>query len=207
MSEDNISLKAIKLGFLGDSTVGKTALCNALLNIEFNPDLLSTIGKDRLETKFPLENGKEIKVILWDTAGQERFRSMALKTIKAVQGVVLVFDVTKKDTFENINNWLEEIKNNLNKPSLVLLGNKIDLPEEKRQITTEEAKSFAKSKGLAYFETSAKTKQGINEGFSYIVNETYKKVESKNSGHIEIGSKPVKEKTGCFGKKKSKSKK
>ena len=205
MSEKNISIKAIKIGLLGDSTVGKTAICNSLMNIEFAQDMLSTIGSDKLETKFPLENGTEIKLILWDTAGQERFRSVALKAIKAVQGIVIVFDVTKKQTFKNLNLWLDEIKENLQNPCLVLFGNKVDIGKDSWQVSTEEALEYAKSKNLKFFETSAKTKKGINEGFSYIVNETYKKVSTKAGGGIDI-EKPVDNgKTGCFGKKKNKS--
>ena len=204
MSDKKISLKAIKIGLLGDSTVGKTAICNSFFNMEFNQDMLSTIGSDKLETKYTLKNGVEIKLILWDTAGQERFRSVALKALKAVQGIIVVFDVTKKTSFDNVNSWLEEIKENLQNPCLALFGNKIDIEKDKWEVTSEEAKKFATSKKLTYFETSAKTKYGIDEGFSYIANETYKKVEEKNSGNIKIGE-PTKEKTGCFGKKKSKS--
>ena len=211
MSDDKkISLKAIKIGLLGDSKVGKTAICNSLLNIEFNQDMLSTIGSDKLETKFSLKNGNEIKLILWDTAGQERFRSIALKAIKAVQGIVVVFDVTEKSSFENVGLWLEEIKENLQNPCLVLFGNKIDLEEDKWQVTTEEAKKYAEKMNLTYFQTSAKTKAGIKEGFSYIVNETYKKVQGKNDDDNNIDIKKKKKlddggSGGCFGRKKKKN--
>ena len=77
----------------GPSGKGKTAVCNSLMNIEFAEDMLSTIGSDRLETKFPLKNGQNIKLVLWDTAGQERFRSVALNALKAAQGVIIVFDL------------------------------------------------------------------------------------------------------------------
>ncbi len=206
MTDKKISLKAIKIGLLGDSTVGKTAICNSLLGLEFNQDMLSTIGSDKLETKFNLKNGNEIKLILWDTAGQERFRSVALKAIKAVQGIVLVFDVTKKSSFDNIGSWIEDIKENLQNPCLILFGNKIDLGKEKWQVSTEEAKAYAEKMKLPYYETSAKTKQGIQEGFSYIVNETYEKVEGKIDDNIDLGKKTTKEKSGCFGKKKNKNK-
>ena len=206
MTDKKISLKAIKIGLLGDSTVGKTAICNSLLGLEFNQDMLSTIGSDKLETKFLLKNGNEIKLILWDTAGQERFRSVALKAIKAVQGIVLVFDVTKKSSFDNIGSWLEEIKENLQNPCLILFGNKVDMEKDKWQVNSNEAKAYAEKMKLPYFETSAKTKQGIQDGFSYIVNETYEKVEGKMNGNIKIGDDVIVEKTGCFGKKKKKSK-
>ena len=207
MAEQKINLSAIKVGLLGDSSVGKTAICSSLMNIEFAEDMLSTIGSDKLETKFPLKDGKTIKLVLWDTAGQERFRSVALTALKAAQGVVIVFDVTNKVSFENIGNWLQEIKDNLSNPNLVLFGNKADLPD--RQVTESEARKYAKKMNLEYFETSAKTKKGLNEGFSYLVNDIYDKTASKGddkSNKIDLKKKvkEPKEKTGCFGKKKKK---
>ena len=210
MTDNKISVKAIKVALLGDSTVGKTAICNSLMNIEFSQDMLSTIGSDKLETKFPLKNGTEIKLILWDTAGQERFRSVALKAIKAVQGIVIVFDVTLKKSFQNIDLWLEEIKNNFNNPSLVLFGNKVDMDKEKWEVTKEEAEQYAKKMNLQYFETSAKTKQGLDEGFSFIVNKAYDTAKAQQ-GIIIDGDEQKKEEyeyvNGCFGKKKKKKKK
>ena len=207
MAEQKINLSAIKVGLLGDSSVGKTAICSSLMNIEFAEDMLSTIGSDKLETKFPLKDGKTIKLVLWDTAGQERFRSVALTALKAAQGVVIVFDVTNKVSFENIGNWLQEIKDNLSNPNLVLFGNKADLPD--RQVTESEARKYAKKMNLEYFETSAKTKKGLNEGFSYLVNDIYDKTASKgddknNKIDLKKKVKEPKEKTGCFGKKKKK---
>ena len=206
MTDNKISVKAIKVALLGDSTVGKTAICNSLMNIELSQDMLSTIGSDKLETKFPLKNGTEIKLILWDTAGQERFRSVALKAIKAVQGIVIVFDVTLKKSFQNIDLWLEEIKNNFNNPSLVLFGNKVDMDKEKWEVTKEEAEQYAKKMNLQYFETSAKTKKGLNEGFSYIVNESYNKLGGGDDG-IKIDEDEWEIVNGCFGKKKRRKKK
>ena len=210
MAEDKISLKVVKLALLGDSSVGKTALCNSLMNLEFSEDALASIGIDKLETKFPLKNGKEIKLILWDTAGQERFRSMALKTLRAVQGIVVVFDVTQKKTFESVNSWLEEIKECLDNPCLVLLGNKIDKIKEEWEVTKEEAEKYAKSLNLAYFETSAKTKQGLNDAFSFIVNKAYDKVKIQNGINLEEEEEKEDEYeyvNGCFGKKKRRKKK
>ena len=132
---------------------------------------------------------------------------MALKAIKAVQGIVIVFDVTEKKSFESIDSWLEEIRENFTNPSLVLFGNKVDMDKDKWQVTKEEAEQYAKKMNLTYFETSAKTKKGLNEGFSYIVNETYNKVEGI-SGTIKIQDDDEYEiVSGCFGKKKRKKKK
>jgi small GTP-binding protein len=206
MSNNKINLSAIRIGLLGDSTVGKTAICNSFMNIEFSADMLSTIGQEKLETKFKLKNGKEIKLTIWDTAGQERFKSTAFKVLKAAQGVIIVFDVTKRETFEHVNLWLEKIKDELSEPNLTLFGNKVDL--DNRQVTKEEAENYAKKLNMAYFETSAKLAQGINEGFDFIINDTYKKVEGKVQKNIVIGDDDeYEEVTGCFGKKKRVKKK
>ena len=211
MSEKKISLKAIKIGFLGDKSVGKSAICNCLMGVEFSQDTLSTIGSDKLQTKFSLKNGKEIKLILWDTAGQERFRSIALNALKVVQGIILVFDVTNRETFDNVTQWLEQIKDNLQNPFVALFGNKTDMPKDKWKVTTEEAKEFAQKNKLEYFETSAKLNEGIKDGVSFLVNEIYDKMEEKNK-NIVIGPGPLpndeyEEVNGCFGKKKRRKKK
>ena len=186
MEDNKVILKAIKIGLLGDSQVGKTAICNALLNAEFNPDVITTIGYVKLETKFKLKDGNEIKLILWDSAGQERFRSVALNALRAVRGIVVVFDVTKRETFTNVETWLSEIKENFNNPCLVLFGNKIDKDKSEWEVSEEEIKKFAEEKHLVYFETSALTKKGINEGFDYIVNEAYEKAKGVINKNIVL---------------------
>ena len=228
MADKKVALKAIKIGLLGDSQVGKTALCRALMNYDFDPEIISTIGNIKLETRFELKDGNEIKLILWDSAGQERFRSVALNTLKAVKGIILVFDVTLKASFDNVNSWLNEISENLNDPCLVLFGNKIDRNKDEWEVTQEEAKKFAEERNLTYFETSAKTKEGLKEGFSYIVNEAYEKIkgnsntinnvivlenkEEENEGennkdNVKQEVEEIKTSTGCFGWRKKKKKK
>ncbi len=178
--EKKIEIKAIRIGLLGDSKVGKSAICHSFMNLEFDfGSNLTTIGSDRFETKIQLKNKKEIKLILWDTAGQERFRSAAFKTIKSVHGIALVFDVTSKESFSNISLWLDDIKNNFDNPCIVLFGNKIDIEKEKWEVTPEEIKKLVEEKKLTYFETSAKEKLGINEGFNHVANEAYVKLGGK----------------------------
>ena len=187
MENDKNSLNCIKLGLLGDSMVGTSCICNAFINIEFDPYILATIGYDKQETKFILENGKEIKLIIFDTAGQERFRVAAFKALKAVQGIILVFDFTCRLTFENLERWLEGIKDNFKDDiPIVLFGNKIDIYKERWQVISEEAKEYAKKKNLVLFEISAKTKQGIKEGLAYITNKAYLIVEKRRGRENDI---------------------
>jgi small GTP-binding protein len=211
MAEEKVSLKAIKIALLGDSTVGKSTIVTKYLKLDYKDDLLATIGSDKYDSKFTLENGENIKLIIWDTAGQERFRSVALQALKAVQGIILVFDLTKRESFININNWLETVRENLHNPNLILFGNKADIKKEDWKVTSEEAKNFAVKLNMKYVETSAYTRQGLDEGFSSLINDTYNKVKGKNddSGKIEIKKDNNEDEyvTGCFGKKKKKKKK
>ena len=198
MSEKKYEIKAIRICFVGDIMAGKTEIIKSFLGLD-------ELSSDRNETKYVLKNGKEINLILWDTLGNERFRSMALKTIKAAQGIIIVYEVTRKDSFRNIDLWLDDIKEIHEKPCIALFGNKIDREKEKWQVSTEEAKDYAKRKNLPYFEVSAKTKQGLNEGFSYIINEAYEKLEIKFKGvNLE---KNVDDKKGCVGNKNVNQKK
>jgi len=211
MAEEKVSLKAIKIALLGDSTVGKSTIVSKYLKLDYKDDLLATIGSDKYDSKFTLENGENIKLIIWDTAGQERFRSVALQALKAVQGIILVFDLTKRESFININNWLETVRENLHNPNLILFGNKADIKKEDWKVTSEEAENFAVKLNMKYVETSAYTRQGLDEGFSSLINDTYNKVKGKNddSGKIEIKKDNNEDEyvTGCFGKKKKKKKK
>ena len=210
MAEEKVSLKAIKIALLGDSTVGKSTIVTKYLKLDYKDDLLATIGSDKYDSKFTLENGENIKLIIWDTAGQERFRSVALQALKAVQGIILVFDLTKRESFININNWLETVRENLHNPNLILFGNKADIKKEDWKVTSEEAENFAVKLNMKYVETSAYTRQGLDEGFSSLINDTYNKVKGKNddSGKIEIKKDNNEDEyvTGCFGKKKKKKK-
>ena len=211
MSQEKIKRNAIKIAMLGDSMVGKTAICNTFMNIEFDDSNLSTIGVEKLESQLTLKNGEEIKLIIWDTAGQERFRSVALKSIKTAQGVVIVFDLTKKNTFNNVVSWLKQVNDNLNSNvSLVLFGNKCDIEEDKWEVNKDEVLKFAKTKNLPYFQTSAKKNINIKEGFENVANAAYEKLEGNKNNDvkkIQLDSKQNKTDSGCCGGGGNKDKK
>ena len=196
----SIKRKAIKISLLGDQNVGKTCICGAFLGLDFIGDTLSTIGKDKMEASMKMEDGEEMKLVIWDTAGQERFQSIALSSIKNSQGIIVVFDVTSKKSFNNVLRWLEQINEKTNSVIIVLFGNKCDI--EEREVGKEEAEKFALEHNLTYFETSAKSKININEGFSKVANEAYVKFGNKTGIELEEAQKS--EGRGCCGKEKKK---
>ena len=196
-AEEDIEVTSIKIGLLGDGSVGKTSICNTFTGIEFDNDTMTTVGTAKFEKKITLSNKKIIKLVLWDTAGQERFRSAGFRTIRSVQGIALVFDVINRASFDNIEKWLNEIKDNFNKPCLVLLGNKIDIDEDKWKVSQEEIDKFVQEKKITYYPTSAKTNQGINEAFTDMANLIYKKIEGKKKDNIVITKIEKKQKKKC----------
>ena len=100
MKGDKIPLKVVKIWILGDTCVGKLSICKAYLGYEFNENSLNNnISHGKFETKFILDNGKEIRLIIWSAPGQERFHSIAVSQLKSSQGLILVYDVTKRETF------------------------------------------------------------------------------------------------------------
>ena len=116
-----------------------------------------------------LENGEVIKLIVCDTSGQERFRPSTFKMFKSIRGIILVFDVTNRKSFYNVEVWLSLIKENcINAPIIILFGNKVDEGKEKFDIDKEEIERFVKKNNLDFFAVSAKNGIGINEGISYL---------------------------------------
>lgn len=196
-------MKTIKLAFLGDSIVGKTSIIEAFMDEEFNDNFISTIGWDTKKSKIKLDDGNEMELSIWDTAGQERYQSIALKVIKQVQGIIVVFDITKEESFKNVAKWLEIINDNFTNVSIILFGNKCDL-EDKREVSKEDAIKFATSYNLTYLETSAKTNTNIKEGILKIANEVYIKYKNVEQPIKLNNKKGKKKKPFCGGGKGNK---
>jgi len=195
--EENIEVKALKIGLIGIGPVGKSAICYLFADIDFfNNFQVNNIYNFQKIIK--LKNNKDIKITLWDTSGQERFISIAFTSLKSAHGIIIVFDVTSKRSFNNIGYLLNEVKDNFVDPFIILFGNKADLPKDKWEVTSEEINEFAKANGLSCFETSARTKMGIMEGISYCANEIYDKINNRYKKNIIIDEKDTK-------KQKSKS--
>ena len=183
-----INRTKFNISILGDFSVGKTCLVNALKGLEFNENQLSTIGIDDIIDEAMIENKKYIFKI-FDTAGQEKYKTVSTKTVQIADGYFLVFSIVSRQSFDRINDWIKTIEErvNINEKALYLIGNKIDLDGEKRQISNEEAVNFSKLHNMKYFETSAKTGYNIKEAFQKIYLDIYninKKISQNNSFNL-----------------------
>ena len=179
MSKKDIKRKVMRLSFLGDSGVGKTCIINKYLFDQFSETHNSSVGIEKIDKKVKMNDGNELKVIIWDTAGQERFKSMSTNTVKGAQGIVLVFDITKKTTFESLPEWIKETKNIKDNIPIVLFGNKCDLLEES-VVDNDEAMKFAKDNDMDYFETSAKQNINIEQGLKNIIDKAYETAQEED---------------------------
>ena len=150
---------------IGDMAVGKSCLLLQFTDHKFRHEHELTIGVEfggkTIEVK-----GKNVKIQIWDTAGQEAFQAITRTYYKGAIGALLVYDITRKETFTHVTKWLEEVKSNSSKQiTIILIGNKKDL-EDKRQVSYEEGEALAKENGLMFLETSAKTAYNVVEAFN-----------------------------------------
>ena len=163
---------------LGNSNVGKSSLFLRFVDDIWNDTFVPTIGVDFKIKTFDIDE-KKIKMQIWDTAGQERFKNIIASYYRGAHGILLIYDVTDKDSFKNLSNWLIEIEKNASKNVLkVLIGNKSDL-EDKRVITINQGKEFADTYGLKFLETSAKKNVNVNEAFETLGRELMQAADDK----------------------------
>ena len=175
LEDENYDL-IFKIVLIGDSGVGKTNILSRYINNEFSLATQSTVGVE-FGSKIIKKNGKVIKLQIWDTAGQERYKSITSAYYKGSRGAFVVYDITRKSTYDNIDKWIGELKTNGSEDVLIMLvGNKSDL-EEKREVITEEVEKKAQEQKLAFCETSALNGKNVEYAFENLINEILKKVE------------------------------
>ena len=160
-----------KLLIIGDSGVGKSSVLSQYVDQTFINSHISTIGVDFKITNVNIGD-KIAKLQIWDTAGQERFRTITTNYYRGAHGIILVYDVTNRESFDNIVNWVDNIERYSKNPRLILIGNKTDLPN-KRVVSYEEALDYSNSLGLSFLETSAKNNLNIEDIFTKLVHDIY----------------------------------
>ncbi|CAE7724377.1 YPTV4 [Symbiodinium sp. KB8] len=180
---------------IGDTGVGKSCLLLQFTDKRFRTDHDLTIGVEFGARLINIDN-KQIKLQIWDTAGQESFRSITRSYYRGASGALLVYDISRRDTFNHLTRWLEEARQNANANMVIMLiGNKCDL--DRREVTYEEGAQFARDHGLIFRETSAKTAQNVEEAFIQTARKIYENIQnnvydlSSESSGIKVGMPPT----------------
>ena len=169
-SEDDQRKKlSIKLLLIGDSEVGKTSLLLKYTEHIFPEEHIATIGVE-YKDKYIIKDNYNIRLQIWDTAGQERFHSITKNIYRNTNGVIFIYDITKKETFDNIKNWIFDLQSASADIKGIILGNKNDLTD-KREVNMTDLQELGEKYKMPYMETSAKNNVNVNEGFELIVNE------------------------------------
>lgn len=181
---------------IGDSGVGKTAILSKYVKGVFPVAPTPTIAIEFASKIIQIKEGGYIKAQIWDSAGQERYKAIVAGHYRRAAGALIVYDVTKKSTFEHITNWLKNINEMAEKNCITyLIGNKIDLLDSNnnsREVSVEEAQKYAKDNGLKYYETSALTSVRINDCFEDLLQEIYnerRKIKGKLNEPIDKNAK------------------
>lgn len=164
-----------KILLLGDSGVGKTSIIRSLTGSQFSHNMLTTVGIDFVKVTFDVD-GARVRLQIWDTAGQERFRSITRFQYRATKGLLLVYDITNRQSYETLSYWLNSIEKDIDQSNkepipIIIVGNKCDL-EEARMVTTDEGNQVADKNFLpAFYETSAAQNANVRECFSRLAQE------------------------------------
>ncbi|CAK9217752.1 unnamed protein product [Sphagnum jensenii] len=167
-----------KVVLIGDSGVGKSNLLSRFTRNEFCLESKSTIGVE-FATRSIQVDGKTIKAQIWDTAGQERYRAITSAYYRGAVGALLVYDITKHVTYENVERWLKELRDHADSNIVIMLvGNKSDL-KHLRGVSTEDAQAFSEKEGLSFIETSALEATNVEKAFQRILTEIYRIVSKK----------------------------
>ena len=180
-----------KIVFLGDQSVGKTSIINRFVYDGFEDAYASTIGVDFL-TKTLYRNERVVRLLLWDTAGQERFKSLIPSYVKDSAVAVACFDVTSRESFQNVNTWIEEARAIRGDDLVIILvGNKSDL-DSRRRVTSKEGEQKAEELGVPFVETSAKSGEKIAQLFTVLTNKIVGDEKDESRGLEAIESHGIK---------------
>jgi len=177
---------------IGDTGVGKSCLLLQFTDKRFQQVHDLTIGVE-FGARMITIDGKQIKLQIWDTAGQESFRSITRSYYRGAAGALLVYDITRRETFNHLTSWLDDARQHANSNmTIMLIGNKCDL-EQRRAVSLEEGQQFANEHGLVFLETSAKTAANVEEAFINTARKIYEKIQqgvfdvSNESYGIKVG--------------------
>ncbi|OIW16164.1 hypothetical protein TanjilG_18879 [Lupinus angustifolius] len=179
-----------KVVLIGDSGVGKSNILSRFTRNEFCLESKSTIGVEFATRTLQVE-GKTVKAQIWDTAGQERYRAITSAYYRGAVGALLVYDITKRQTFDNVQRWLRELRDHADSNIVIMMaGNKSDL-NHLRAVSTEDAQSLAEKEGLSFLETSALEAYNVEKAFQTILFDIYHIISKKALATQEASSTSV----------------
>ena len=173
--DEKTKILETKIVLLGDVSVGKTSIASRYCKNSFNDHHINTIGGAYQQQKVVLPNGSMVKLHIWDTSGQERFRAMTNLYYRDAQVAILTYDITNEQSFSSIDFWIKELKYKVENENMILclVGNKCDVNSNEKKVTTLKGKNFAAENNMIFFETSAKTGEGVKDLFVTIANKVY----------------------------------
>ena len=174
-----------KVVLVGDMSVGKTNIIAKYLKNDFSEDYKTTIGVE-FHSKIAKVEGHVVKAQIWDTCGQERFKSITDSYYKGAKGAFVVYDITRKNTFESVDSWISALRSAADKNlNIIIIGNKSDL-EDQRQVETEQGEEKAQNNEAAFMETSAYSGDNIDKAFDNMITDVYNKCKSEMLANVEI---------------------
>ena len=187
----------ISITLLGGLVVGKTSISNRLIGNDFKEDYIPTIGNEKLYRDFDHKNNRKITVRIWDTAGQERLRSIAIRTIRTSKGVIFVYDITNRKSFEEMKSLFYETKEKISDLKSIIFGNKSDLYLYE-EVTEEEGKKFADEMGAIFCLVSAKNNDNnIEKSFQILIDQILTDIYFVEEREIKLRKEQRKRKTEC----------
>ena len=191
-------IEDIKVITLGNSAVGKSSFILKYIDNSFTLYYTATLGIDFKQKKIKLKDGRDVRLRIFDTAGQERYKSVSASFIKKADGVILIYDIGDLESFEAVDNWIKSIreigKDNL---PIILVGNKCDLPDDKRMISLKEGQDKADEFNIPFYETSCKEGINIKEVFEKLVDDIMEKGSKNINREYKILNKGKKKEKCC----------
>ena len=178
----------IKIVIIGDSGVGKTNFIFRFTDGRFSPLHVATVGFDYKSRVIKLPSSKKrVKLQIWDTAGQERYMALNKNIFQKVQGIILMYDITTRSSFENLNKWINLISQHATNKAKILVGNKLDKAEEQRIVTEQEGQKLADYNGMPFFEGSGSSGHNVDKIFTKLAEMIYDNLtEEKESEQLNI---------------------
>ena len=167
----------IKIVIIGDSGVGKTNFIFRFAENSFSDMHVSTVGLDYKSKIIILPSSKKrVRIQIWDTAGQERYMAINKNTLQKVQGIIIMYDLTNRKSFENLERWFNIVSQNFPGKTVFLVGNKLDLSDDKRIVTVEEGQKLAEENNMKFYEGSGQNGENVEEIFIQMAEKVYENI-------------------------------